>query len=606
MEGGSNRIIPNVDDEFNPYKEKFDKKYSGIFEKPKEKPKSQNSIYEKISNPYRNYSAVNTSAPMPGSYSINFNMPNMNPYIPPQAQTPIPMTAIPMPFGNYPLYAPYQPDIIKKYNVNISTGDLGSINHIYQDLLPKNSTNLDRYTTISERLNIANYYGTFFAKLYATNDIPDMSGSGTNNMFGGGTISKYNLSEILGHFKLSTLNPYYTIFKQDVKSLINLPTNFFMYSCCNPIKYNSDNNSITCNDDSIRSHIRIYRFIKGNKDKIQNEFEYYNKINELLKSKKCPNFVMKYDFIYTVCKIDFDTINNITTSISHDKNKIQKIQEIKKIIKENSNSNSKTHDCYLMLTEGVNYNIIDFCDPKYIEDKKSKSILTQVNTGIILDHIWESIIFQILVTLYVLQQENIYFSEISLINNIFIKRIDITPENIKYWKYVINNVTYYVPNYGYLVMFDSNYNSDIIFNKKDNNEYLKIFDSSISENISKNIKKIFDSIKSESNDINKVIFDIFYKYTCDKLGHFISDTSELQLMHHDKNFKYGDLVLYNKYSNTYIISCYKEKDKIMTNTVNIQDYNDKDIKFMEIPVSQDLIIKFKENITKEVIETYII
>lgn len=601
MKGG--RIIPNVDEEFNPYKEKFDKKHSGIFEKPKENLKSQNSIYEKISNPYKNYAAANTSVPMPGSYSINFNMPNMNPNIPPQAQTPIPMTTIPMPFGNYPLYAPYQPDIIKKFNVNISTGDLGSINHIYQDLLPKNSTNLDRYTTISERLNIGNYYGSFFAKLYATNDIPEMSGGRTNNM-SGGTIRKYNLSEILGHFKLSTLNPYYTIFKQDFSSLISLPLNFFMYSCCNPIKYNSDNNSITCNDDSIRSHIRIYRFIKEDKtsnNKIKSEFEYYKKINEILKSKKCPNFVMKYDFIYTVCKIDFDTINKIIKNKSYDKDKIDKI------IKDNSHSNN--HDCYLMLTEGVNYNIIDFCSKQYIEDKKSLGVLTQVNSGIIQNKIWESIIFQILVTLYVLKNEGIYFSEISLMNNIFIKRIDITPENIKYWKYVINNVTYYVPNYGYLVMFDSNFNdkSNLSFDiKKNNQDYLKICDLSSEIQIQQEIKKIFDNIKSNDKDIDKVIFDNFSEYTCDKLGHFISDTSELQLINHDKNFKYGDLVLYNKYSNIYVISYYKENNKIMTNNVNISKYDETNINLTEISISDDLIIKIKENITKEVIETYTI
>lgn len=601
MKGG--RIIPNVDEEFNPYKEKFDKKHSGIFEKPKENPKSQNSIYEKISNPYRNYAAANSSVPMPGSYSINFNMPNMNPYIPPQAQTPIPMTTIPMPFGHYPLYAPYQPDIIKKYNVNISTGDLGSINHIYQDLLPKNSTNLDRYTTISERLNIANYYGSFFAKLYATNDEPEMDGGRTNNM-SGGTVRKYNLSEILGHFKLSTLNPYYTIFKQNIESLSNLPLNFFMYSCCNPIKYNSDNNSITCNDDSIRSHVRIYRFIDSNKEKIKNEFKYYNIINEILKSKKCPHFVMKYDFIYTVCKIDFDKINKITHQSSYDK---IKIQEVTKIIKENSDSN--THDCYLMLTEGVNYNIIDFCSKQYIEDKKNKGVFTQVNSGFIPDNIWKSIIFQILVTLYVLKNEKIYFSKISLMNNIFIKRIDITPDNIKYWKYVINNVTYYVPNYGYLVMFDSNFCDDSTLSfdyKKNNEDYLKICDLPSEIQIQEKIKTMINNIKSKDIDIDKVIFDNFYEYTCDKLGHFISDTSELQLMHHNKDFKYGDLVLYNKYSNIYVISYYTNDNKIKTNNCNIKNYNESEIQLEEIEVSNDLIIKFKENITKEIIETYTI
>ena len=162
-----------------PNKDKFDTNaQSGIYEKPKENPNIQNNIFSKIKNPYQNYISMNNTFPIPHSIhmsNINPNVPPyaqtqipINPFIRPYDQTQIPMTTIPIPFG-HPLYAPYQPEINinKKYNVNISTGDLGNVLQIYQDMLPKNnSKHPDRYATISERLNISNYYGLIFNKHY--------------------------------------------------------------------------------------------------------------------------------------------------------------------------------------------------------------------------------------------------------------------------------------------------------------------------------------------------------------------------------------------------------------------------------------------------------
>ena len=47
--------------------------------------------------------------------------------------------------------------------------------------------------------------------------------------------------------------------------------------------------------------------------------------------------------------------------------------------------------------------------------------------------------------------------EFSILNNFYIKDVSTPGPISKYWKYIVDDVEYYVPNCGYLVMFDSNY-----------------------------------------------------------------------------------------------------------------------------------------------------
>ena len=71
-----------------------------------------------------------------------------------------------------------------------------------------------------------------------------------------------------------------------------------------------------------------------------------------------------------------------------------------------------------------------------------------IATGYRSTDVWRSIIFQILYILAVLQEKEIYFRELSLENNFYIKDLFYDQANIKYWIYNIDNVDYYVPNYG--------------------------------------------------------------------------------------------------------------------------------------------------------------
>jgi hypothetical protein len=57
----------------------------------------------------------------------------------------------------------------------------------------------------------------------------------------------------------------------------------------------------------------------------------------------------------------------------------------------------------------------------------------------------------------VMEKEGIYFNNFSLENNVFIKDVQTDGTGNSCWVYKVNNIEYYVPNYGYMVVIDSNF-----------------------------------------------------------------------------------------------------------------------------------------------------
>ena len=62
-----------------------------------------------------------------------------------------------------------------------------------------------------------------------------------------------------------------------------------------------------------------------------------------------------------------------------------------------------------------------------------------------------------MVALYNLQKEEIYFNNFEVDHNIFIKDLSQHSNLTTFWKYKINGIDYYVPNYGYLLLIDTNF-----------------------------------------------------------------------------------------------------------------------------------------------------
>jgi len=592
---------------------------------------------------------------MPYTHSINLNMSNANNSIPAYAQTPMPINQLPnLPMNYYvqpgqtqtqiqpQKYLPINPyeyahttarlpfappglmghNIIinkpTKYNIITSTGNIGDIKQIYEDLLPKNATFHDRYATISERLNIANYNSLIFKKHYYIFESGDFDK--TIDSLGAITEQNETLTNLLGHIKINSIFTNQndsSYFASIGGSSSTDHKNMIIFNICHPIQYND--NEITCrnkiegvesDDGNIKSHLRIYRIkteATGTLENIKSELHYFNIIRNYIKNKKCPNFVLSYGEFFSQCKIDFDGIDSLKDNTS---------------IPISTDGNY----CLIMLTEGITRNIKNWASK--IEKTKDYNdpnpLVGQIlSTGYRTDDAWISVIFQLIVAIYILHKEKININELKLKENVFIKRIKITPPKIKYWKYIINGVQYYVPNNEWLLMINSSIdfttnifetyektNKEILETiKKLLNEINEFTESPISEKIKNFNNNIIHNIDIDIDNykIESIFAENFYKYLYEKMGHIITNTNEYLLLPNYNNFKIGDIVLYKITNNIFSISTITEINannaKIMTND-NFDEYDETNIVLNKKNIPLDLLTKFSYNSNNEVIETY--
>ena len=106
------------------------------------------------------------------------------------------------------------------------------------------------------------------------------------------------------------------------------------------------------------------------------------------------------------------------------------------------------------LTEAPTYNLFSWASRTY---KINGNVNTMVNTGFHKSNIWHSIILQLMTSLYVLQIHNIAFENFNVESNVYMKDVSAHGNINKYWKYNIDGLEYYIPNYGYVLLIDSNY-----------------------------------------------------------------------------------------------------------------------------------------------------
>jgi hypothetical protein len=143
-----------------------------------------------------------------------------------------------------------------------------------------------------------------------------------------------------------------------------------------------------------------------------------------------------------------------------------------------------SNNTLVLLTEAPNNNIINWMSPIY---EAFGTVKKMISTGYHSLDVWETIIFQLVYTFAVLQNQDLYFEDLSLSDNFYIKDLFTEQTNLSYWIYQIEKFNYYVPNYGYLVLFDSKY-KDI-----ENNDPGNIIYRLCSKKIFKKNSKIYDS-----------------------------------------------------------------------------------------------------------------
>lgn len=432
-----------------------------------------------------------------------YNIPVMNPYNTFPTQYATPMNNIP---------------IIKKYNISLQGADnnITAVAEIFEDILPQSEVAINKSTTLNERLVLYSYIRSI---LVSKGDGEEISFTDKKNPEIINLLSYMKMLEINPyHFSRLTNNPYRTMPENFVmfrscypirldrtanyikcaKDSVNTNVRIYSLSNYDYLAYKYDNHEIKKKYSDIWREVFYYQYIR----------------EEILKKKMCPHFPLIFSFYITKNSgIDFDKIqklkkkfvdkneslitdNNIIKGhfiksgihnmlgINTEEDKITKtvkqlekekqeendlIDKINKLNKINFKDNKQTllidgkteinaiarsGNCVVVLTESPNQNIINWSTRTYIVDDGPTR--KQISTGVHSIKEWQTIIFQLLVSMYVMEQKQIVIKEMTWKKNIFIKDLE-SSNTVGYWKYIISGLEYYIPNLGNLLMIDSSF-----------------------------------------------------------------------------------------------------------------------------------------------------
>jgi hypothetical protein len=108
-----------------------------------------------------------------------------------------------------------------------------------------------------------------------------------------------------------------------------------------------------------------------------------------------------------------------------------------------------------IITESPQHTFVNWATPIY---QGSGSLKTMTQTGYHEPEVWISLLFQYIYGLSILQKNKIYLDNFDPLYNLLVKDIFTDDRETKHWRYQVDDLTYYIPNYGYVGMIDSYYN----------------------------------------------------------------------------------------------------------------------------------------------------
>jgi hypothetical protein len=477
----------------------------------------------------------------------------------------------PYQYGNYggmpyPLIKPYNPNIVKKYVIDNSMLGSKDIDTLFETVVPKSM--LD-FRKISNRLAFCHFIKTNLIK--EDGDYIKLHGTGNT---------------LLSHVK--PVEPK------------NMGNDLIIYKSCYPIQLDKRFNNIECSSKSAGINLRVYS--KSNSDN--------NIQKEMTEIKK------------TMAKNDNDNFNEMSNKLHENLNKLNKLkldsevqEDIQNMIKirdeiikkyisphfimtygynitkgDINNPNSTVNSLYrnITYTESPNYKLKDWAGPSYFDDGLVKSANKQ---GVYSKHLWEVAIFQIL-TIFLLKERHDHIKKMKIdIGNIYVKTI----KSGGYWKYNINNLELYVPNYGFIILVQSNFDNDAFKNNKNINiqlhdlvgEIEKI--KEIPEEIKKELKTILNNFKVTKKLDKKIInsSNIFHNFMHNKIGLSIGFFKHDETFTKDRNkISLGDIIGYqdgNEYKYGVIIEIITKGQKFkIIQTLNKNSKKEKEVEFKDL------------------------
>jgi len=396
-------------------------------------------------------------------------------YMPRFVPTPMYPPQYTIPYGSGYLQGQYPTvPIVQNYHIGV-TGPMQ--NHamaalIYENAFPGGNITATMNTT-GERITFHDFLRSVMFN----------RGDGENIGLGG----EHN--SLLGHIKFNELNPYNTN-KLSHNPYRGLPYGFLLYRSCYPIRHNDIGSSVVCAKNSTGVNVRVYRLTEGeyaiHRVNGGNFYDYdqwrdvawYEFVREhILKRKLCPNFANMFGY-YVAEKsgINFDrAFENDPLNPQQSQQPVwQPVQQpavrppltrapqpqqlqmplLPPQQTQVPNPNAYDGKALIVLTESSTYSLTGWASLVYQIDG---NIRRMINTGHHTERIWMSILFQLMVSLYVMQLKGIYINNFSLDTNVFIKDLTTGGNVTNHWKYNVNGIDYYIPNYGFLLLIDSNY-----------------------------------------------------------------------------------------------------------------------------------------------------
>jgi hypothetical protein len=381
-----------------------------------------------------------------------------------------------------------QPPVQKVYNISLSNPVQGfsTINRIYEDMLPGNQSAFT-YLTIFERKQLIDFL---------RNNILDY-GDGEEMTITGGKNS------MLEYIKLLDVNPY----TSNTNPYLDLAKNFLIYRAGYPVRYSDKTKLINIGKQSTGLNVRMYgmsigdlkcktisNLIDSDKFDLWREMKYYDLVkNNIVKNKISPNFISPVLYkIDSQSKIDWSKLDMLRNKgVSDDyvkelyenQQKINEFHELDKDMglfqgliphkikrqldmkldkKVNVKLNPEdkedltlySNKVLVLLTEAPTSSFIQWCTATY---ESLGSIKKMISTGYHTPDVWKSILFQLVYACAVLQEKEILIEQFSLENNVFIKDIFSDAKAIGSWIYKVDEVEYYIPNHGYVLVIDSKY-----------------------------------------------------------------------------------------------------------------------------------------------------
>lgn len=437
----------------------------------------------------------------------------------PSPYVPVPNPYYPMATNiAYPWqFTPNNVPIIKNYNITLGGpgGDITKVANLYEDVLPSDgNAGTNTFNTLKERMILHHYIRGIFVKTGDGEKI--MIGGGPKNTSSEITnlLSHIKLLEINPyHFSRQTDNPYKTLPTNFViyRSCypIKMGSNQIIECAKSSIGINIRIYLLSKYDENINQSTNLSRY----KSDIWRELDYYQYIREeIIKPNISPNFITLHSYYMTKnTGIDFNKFAKIRNRIDirnlniskanadfrnklyidfikdyycNNKNEIVTFKDLidHKIVGKNEKPRPITdnerkqvirkridnwvstgklahyldsEECLVMLSEAPTQNLYDWATRTY--QISNGPIRKMVQNGYHNDKVWESIIFQLLISMLIMFDKKIMFTEFTIQDNVYIKDLRHNEQNIGIWRYIYNGTEYFIPNYGYLLLIDSNF-----------------------------------------------------------------------------------------------------------------------------------------------------